>query len=199
LSAKKAQGWLLNNHHRIEVPFRAQFGATINVQAGVVKRAPPLVQRMGFEWLWRVKEEPYLWRRYWGDGRRLLYVLASQVLPLSIERIWRSLAGLDQRESLILDQSTDGEVATIKLSGAATAQNIEAASKCFRLVLKTGKPIVIDLSQISTIDPRFFGLLLMLRKQLKNRGDRLQFSGATRRTRRIFQLNGFGFLIEPGL
>ena len=62
LSAKKAQGWLLRNHDRLEVPFRAQFGATINWQAGSVKRAPKWVQRLGFEWLWRVKEEPYLWR-----------------------------------------------------------------------------------------------------------------------------------------
>jgi N-acetylglucosaminyldiphosphoundecaprenol N-acetyl-beta-D-mannosaminyltransferase len=36
LSASKAQVWLLQNHERIQVPVRAQFGATINFEAGTV-------------------------------------------------------------------------------------------------------------------------------------------------------------------
>lgn len=198
LSARKAQGWLLQNHHRIRAPFRAQFGATINVQAGVVKRAPLMVQRIGFEWLWRVKEEPYLWRRYFKDGLSLLHVCATQVLPLSIGRVWRSLTGHDLREGLRITQGSASETSlTLMLSGAATERHIGAAIMCFRNALATQKAIVIDLSQTSAIDQRFLGLLLMLRKQLVQRGDRLTFSGATRRTRMLFRMNGFEFLLDP--
>jgi hypothetical protein len=42
--------------------------ATINFQAGTIKRAPAGMQRWGFEWLWRIKEEPQLWKRYRDDG-----------------------------------------------------------------------------------------------------------------------------------
>jgi N-acetylglucosaminyldiphosphoundecaprenol N-acetyl-beta-D-mannosaminyltransferase len=194
LSARKAQGWLLQNHDRVKVPVRAQFGATINLQADIIKRAPLIVQRMGFEWLWRIKEEPYLWRRYWNDGCGLLYLVVTCVLPLSAGQIWRGLIG--ENDGLIIERREDTGAVGIWLTGAAVARHIDAATPCFRAALEAKKPVVIDLSQISTIDPRFFGLLLMLRKQLLGRGDRLTFSGVKRRTKKIFQMNGFGFLLE---
>lgn len=197
LSARKAQGWLLQNHHRIRAPFRAQFGATINVQAGVVKRAPLMVQRLGFEWLWRVKEEPYLWRRYLKDGLSLLHMCATRVVPLSMGRIWQSLVGRDQRQTLKITQSTHMTSLTLTVSGAAIERHIDAAITCFRAALAAQTMIVIDLSQTSAIDQRFFGLLLMLRKQLAQRGDRLTFSGTTSRTRKLFRMNGFEFLLDP--
>ena len=40
-------------------------GGAFDVFAGVVPRAPRLVQRVGLEWLWRVKLEPRrMWKRY---------------------------------------------------------------------------------------------------------------------------------------
>jgi N-acetylglucosaminyldiphosphoundecaprenol N-acetyl-beta-D-mannosaminyltransferase len=197
LSARKAQGWLLQNHDRVDIPVRAQFGATINLQAGTVRRAPGFVQRMGFEWLWRIKEEPYLWRRYWNDGCGLLYLVGTCVLPLSAGHIWRRLTGIGKNDNLIIERREDPSAVGIWLSGAAVARHIDAATAGFRTALEVQKPVVVDLSQVSTIDPRFFGLLLMLRKQLLNRGDRLTFSGVKRRTKKIFRMNGFGFLLDP--
>ncbi len=68
LGAKKGQLWLQRNHHRLRIPVRAHLGVTIHFQAGSVKRAPTVLQKIGLEWLWRIKEEPHLWRRYWHDG-----------------------------------------------------------------------------------------------------------------------------------
>jgi N-acetylglucosaminyldiphosphoundecaprenol N-acetyl-beta-D-mannosaminyltransferase len=197
LSARKAQGWLLQNHDQVKIPVRAQFGTTINLQAGIIKRAPLIMQRMGFEWLWRIKEEPYLWRRYWNDGCGLLYLVVTCVLPLSAGHIWRRLTGIGKNDNLIIERREDPSAVGIWLSGAAVARHIDAATAGFRTALEVQKPVVVDLSQVSTIDPRFFGLLLMLRKQLLNRGDRLTFSGVKRRTKKIFRMNGFGFLLDP--
>jgi N-acetylglucosaminyldiphosphoundecaprenol N-acetyl-beta-D-mannosaminyltransferase len=196
LSARKAQNWLLQNHNRIKAPFRAQFGAAVNVQAGIVKRAPRFLQRTGFEWLWRIKEEPYLWRRYFEDGCGLLYICATQVMPLSIGRIQRSCFSRDQEGLAATSTAVAGENVTIKFVGAATERHIDAATKCFRDALANSNTVAIDVSQLTTIDPRFFGLILMLRKQLVQRGGRLLFSGVTRRARRLFGLNGFGYLLE---
>jgi len=33
----------------------------MNFQAGILKRAPVMLRALGFEWLWRIKEERYLW------------------------------------------------------------------------------------------------------------------------------------------
>ena len=84
LGANKGQLWLQRNHRRLRIPIRAHLGATINFQAGTVKRAPYTIQKLGLEWLWRIKEEPYLWRRYLHDGSVLLYLLLTRVLPLAI-------------------------------------------------------------------------------------------------------------------
>ena len=47
LGAKKGQLWLLRNHQRLRVPVRVHLGATINFQAGTVRRAPPRLRRWG--------------------------------------------------------------------------------------------------------------------------------------------------------
>jgi N-acetylglucosaminyldiphosphoundecaprenol N-acetyl-beta-D-mannosaminyltransferase len=193
LSARKAQGWLLHNYDRLEVPFRAQFGATINLQAGSVKRAPMWLQKLGFEWLWRIKEEPYLWRRYWNDGVGLLSVIVTCVLPLFGRNLLGRFAG--PRGVLTIDRSEDRQSSLIKLSGAATSRDITAAVTCFRGALEANKTIVIDVSKISTIDPRFFGLLLMLRKRAIRQDVALQFVRATPGLRKTFRLNGFEFLL----
>ena len=194
LSARKAQGWLLRNYGELEVPFRAQFGVTINLQAGSVRRAPIWLQRLGFEWLWRIKEEPYLWRRYWNDGSGLLSVMITCVLPL----FWRNLVTRVTRAGgvLTIDRSENQQSNLIKLSGAASSRHVAAAITCFRGVLETNKTIVIDVSKISMIDPRFFGLLLMLRKRAIRQGIGLEFAGATPQLRKTFRLNGFEFLLN---
>jgi N-acetylglucosaminyldiphosphoundecaprenol N-acetyl-beta-D-mannosaminyltransferase len=194
LSAEKAQNWLLRNHDRLKIPFRAQFGATINLQAGSVKRAPVFIQKMGFEWLWRIKEEPYLWRRYWNDGLGLLRLVFTCLLPLITGNILRPSRSGDR---LTIHRSEDSQSVLIKLSGSAISRHVDAAITCFRSALEARKLIVIDISNIRNIDPRFFGLLLMLRKRSKRRGGGLEFVNATPQIRRKFRLNGFEFLLSP--
>ena len=77
LGAKKGQTWLLRNHDRIKTPVRVHLGATVNFLAGTVERAPTALRKLGLEWLWRIKEEPHLWRRYWGDGLVFLAPFAN--------------------------------------------------------------------------------------------------------------------------
>jgi N-acetylglucosaminyldiphosphoundecaprenol N-acetyl-beta-D-mannosaminyltransferase len=39
----------------LTVPIRAQFGATINFEAGTIRRPSPFLRSTGAEWLWRIK------------------------------------------------------------------------------------------------------------------------------------------------
>ncbi len=100
LGAQKAQRWLLRNHNRLRVPIRTNFGAVLNFEAGTVKRAPPRVAQLGLEWLWRIKEEPWLWRRYWHDGQMLLRLLLTKVLPLAWASRWQRLRFARSRQEL---------------------------------------------------------------------------------------------------
>ena len=38
-------------------------GGSFDIIAGKVKRAPPLIRLIGFEWLWRLIREPWRWKR----------------------------------------------------------------------------------------------------------------------------------------
>jgi len=49
----------------LQVPFVMGVGGTFDVVAGLVGRAPRLMQRCGLEWLYRLIQEPRrMWRRY---------------------------------------------------------------------------------------------------------------------------------------
>jgi N-acetylglucosaminyldiphosphoundecaprenol N-acetyl-beta-D-mannosaminyltransferase len=189
--AEKAQRWLIHNHRHLAPPIRAQFGATINFEAGTVRRAPRALRSTGFEWLWRIKEEPYLWRRYWNDGRVLLKLLVTCVLPLAIGLRWRR----GKTNDLSIGSHEDRMSVTLHLSGAAIGLHADKAVQYFRNALGTGKQITVDVSKTHSVDPRFFGLLLMVRKQLAGQGKQLSFTGVTPSVRRIFRLNKFDFLL----
>jgi N-acetylglucosaminyldiphosphoundecaprenol N-acetyl-beta-D-mannosaminyltransferase len=195
MAAKKAQQWLRLNHDRLKIPVRANLGATVNFQVGKFKRAPLFLRRAGFEWLWRVKEEPYLWRRYWNDGGRLLFVVLTCAVPLAVGARWRRFTSADASEGLQIDHREDHQAVTIGLTGAAIARQVDHAISYFRAALDRNKAVLIDLSKTRVVDPRFFGLFLMVRKQLLSQGNSLQFTGVTPRIKRMFRLNGFEFLL----
>lgn len=63
--APKQDVWINEHLHELGVPVCAGIGGVLNFLAGVIKRAPVWVQRSGFEWLYRILQEPTrLWRRY---------------------------------------------------------------------------------------------------------------------------------------
>jgi N-acetylglucosaminyldiphosphoundecaprenol N-acetyl-beta-D-mannosaminyltransferase len=92
----------------------------------------------------------------------------------------------------------DGAAVTVHLAGNATAQYVAKAIPGFRAALNSQKRLLIDLSATRRIDCRFFGLLLMLRKQLDASGRRLVFTGISSRIARLFHRNGVAFLLSRG-
>jgi N-acetylglucosaminyldiphosphoundecaprenol N-acetyl-beta-D-mannosaminyltransferase len=193
LGAKKGQSWLLRNHDRLRIPVRVHLGAVLNFQAGTVKRAPQVLRKLALEWLWRIKEEPQLWRRYWNDGCVLLRLVLTRVLPIAISS-WGSQPRAEQRDLSIALIENDESV-ELRLAGYATAQNIERATSAFRRAVATNKPVVVDFSDTHAIDARFVGLLLMLSKTLKSVGATPKLIGLSWRLQRLFRLHGADFLL----
>lgn len=192
LGAKKGQMWLQRNHHRLIVPIRAHLGAAINFEAGTVGRSPSIMRRLGLEWLWRIKEEPYLWRRYWNDGRVLLALLLTQVIPLAIWAWWLQLRYQPHNEEFVVKQIHDHNTVILSLSGSATAPHIDKIIPVFRDAIAIEKQLVIDFTNTRAIDARFQGLLLMLAKKLKTSGTSAVFTGLSPGLKRMFRLNGLG-------
>lgn len=90
LGAAKGHRWIEANRHRLDVPVISHLGAAINFVAGRLQRAPRMMQRAGIEWLWRIKEEPVLARRYLRDGVFLAALAMGFVVPELARRALRS-------------------------------------------------------------------------------------------------------------
>jgi N-acetylglucosaminyldiphosphoundecaprenol N-acetyl-beta-D-mannosaminyltransferase len=196
LGAKKGQAWLLRNHDRLRIPIRVHLGATINFQAGTVTRAPARMRKWGLEWLWRIKEEPQLWRRYWGDGLVLLELVLTRVFPLVILSRWNRLGWGRKAKDLLINRVEDHKSVILSINGAAIAQNVGNALPYFQDAVAATKDVVINFTDTRLIDPRFLGLLIMLNKILKKQQLHLTLTGISPRIARIFRLHGFGFLLR---
>ena len=196
LGAKKGQAWLLHNHARLTVPVRVHLGATLNFAAGTVRRAPAAFQRLGLEWFWRIIEEPQLWRRYWNDGLTFVRLIATRIVPLLALQKWHAVGRGAGRSGLSVDCSEDDKTIVLSPKGAATAQNIDIAIPVFQAALAANKDVTINLDGTELVDARFLGLLLMLNKNLKERGCALTLVRVPTRIARLLRLNEFGFLLH---
>jgi N-acetylglucosaminyldiphosphoundecaprenol N-acetyl-beta-D-mannosaminyltransferase len=196
LGAKKGQLWLQRNHERLRIPVRAHLGATINFEAGLLRRAPVILQRLCLEWLWRIKEEPYLWKRYWHDGTVLLHLLGSRVVPIALGAIWLQLRKSRCARHLDVEQVQCKRQVTLKLSGYVIAEHIPKVIGCFRDAIASRKEIVVDFAETRAVDARAFGLLLMLEKKAVEIGITFKFVGISRGLERQFRLNGLKYMLS---
>ncbi len=161
VGAKKGQVWIERNLARLNAPIVSYFGAVINFVAGEVARSPRLLRRLGLEWLWRIVQEPSLWRRYAGDGWSLAKILALRMLPY---KIGRGVDLLRRREQTAgqLHTQVSGQVATLLLSGRWTAADLAPLRLEIAQRLQAGLAVQLDLAAATEIDSAFLGLALLL-------------------------------------
>ena len=197
LGAKKGQQWLLHNHHRLRIPVRAHLGATINFLAGEVVRAPRLLQKTGTEWLWRIWQEPYLWKRYWRDGWAFCDLLLRRVFPLAVLAQLQRAKLLHKDRYFSIEQSEAAHQITLRLSGFAIADQVEKMIAAFESALAFKKSIVLDLSETRSIDARVLGLILMLRKAISETPDtKLMVANPGNGVRKLLYLHGVDYLLS---
>jgi len=79
LGAPKQEKWIFKYKEQYQVPVSIGIGVTFEFIAGMVKRAPLWMQKIGFEWFWRVIIEPKrLWRRYFVDDMKIFGLVCKQ-------------------------------------------------------------------------------------------------------------------------
>ncbi len=197
LGAKKGQAWIEHNRGQISVPVISHLGAVVNFVAGRLKRAPSRLQRCGLEWLWRIKEEPGLWRRYLSDGLALLRLLTTRVIPhvLFIHSHAPTRTALDAAAIAIRKESG---ATVIALSGAWTRENLEPLRRCFSKVAGTDTDVRIDLRDTTHIDSAFLGLVMLLHGHQQQHGRRLPCDPLQPQLRRFFEFSCCEFLLDTG-
>jgi exopolysaccharide biosynthesis WecB/TagA/CpsF family protein len=80
LGCPRQEWWVFHQRKRLQMPALA-VGAAFDFHAGTAAQAPPLLQRAGLEWAFRLAHEPRrLWRRYLRLNPLYLMRVAQQVL-----------------------------------------------------------------------------------------------------------------------
>ena len=84
VGAPKQEKWIMKYRDRMSgVDVFMALGATIDFEAGTLKRAPKVWQKCGMEWLYRVIKEPKrLFKRYFVDDMQFFYYFTLQLLGL---------------------------------------------------------------------------------------------------------------------
>jgi N-acetylglucosaminyldiphosphoundecaprenol N-acetyl-beta-D-mannosaminyltransferase len=188
LGAAKGQAWITQNADRLTAPVVSHLGAVVDFTAGTIRRAPAMVSRLGFEWLWRIKEEPSLWRRYWQDGAALLGLAATRLAPAMATRRGSRAAG--PARARLGDRR---DIVVVELSGDLTADSLEEVRRAFREAAARGRDVALDIGAAGRIDAAFIGLVLMLEKNLRAAGAAVLFADATRAQRRLFAAHGLDY------
>ena len=81
ISSPKKERFLGRWQAHMRVPFAMGVGGTFDVAVGKVSRAPVWMQRAGFEWLWRVLQEPRrMFKRYFIDDAAFFGMLARELI-----------------------------------------------------------------------------------------------------------------------
>jgi N-acetylglucosaminyldiphosphoundecaprenol N-acetyl-beta-D-mannosaminyltransferase len=176
LGAGKGQAWLERNAARLTAPVLSHLGAVLNFAAGSVRRAPRWMTASGLEWLWRVKEEPSLWRRYWHDGADALGLLLTRVLPEAIAA-WRarrrgSSASGSASSPARLEVSLSPRGHVLRLSGDWRSDDSVAAlrSALTECAAVRGASLKVDLSGVTGLGNAPIALLLVARGWFDQQG-----------------------------
>lgn len=63
LGHKKQESWLLAHKDILSAKVGFGIGGAFDFWSGTIKRAPEWIRKLGFEWLYRLIQEPWRWRR----------------------------------------------------------------------------------------------------------------------------------------
>jgi len=189
LGAEKGQAWIQRNRKQLNATVISHLGAVVNFVAGNVIRAPVFWQNCGLEWLWRIKQEPSLWKRYFFDGLAFLKLICYKVFPLVFYDRWlKKSANFKIPATINHDYINNSHI--VKITGSIHHANLAIIKQGFVNTLQAEPSSVkLDCSDLNYIDAAFLGSLLLFQRQLNEQGAQLYLQNIPKRIFRLFSLN----------
>lgn len=196
LGAQKGQAWIDAARAALDPPVVSHLGAVVNFVAGTVRRAPGWTQSAGLEWVWRIVQEPGLWRRYWNDGWALLRLLSEGGLTT-----WRYLR-LVRRVATPPDGRTEiseaAGVTVLRLRGDWSRGDLVALRQALAEVARRGLPARVVFGADASVGTEALGLLLLLSGFAREAGFALSVEAVSARLARVLTVNGLAASLVPG-
>jgi len=193
LGAKKGQAWIQKNRGKLNAAVISHLGAVINFVAGSIDRAPVVWQRLGLEWVWRIKQEPNLWRRYLMDGIGFIRLLMTKVFPLAIYD--RVLKKSGCYEKLCAASWAESGEQVVLLSGSINQQNMKPVKEFLSSIIdveyadSTRNRLVLNFADVEYIDGAFIATLMLFQQALVKQGQGLELVNVPLRIQRILNMN----------
>jgi N-acetylglucosaminyldiphosphoundecaprenol N-acetyl-beta-D-mannosaminyltransferase len=181
LGAKKGQDWIVKNWTALNVPVVSHLGAVVNFVAGTVSRSPAWMQKTGLEWLWRIKEENALYRRYWSDGVQFLALLRKSIIP----QMWGRKVLHDGEISVSLQNSS------LYVKGPLSVNTVPGFVNQIIPLIAEVDLLEVNFSDCTGIDARGIGVLMMLHKH----HPKLKITHAPRHVAQVFARNNAAYLV----
>jgi len=193
LGAKKGQAWIEHNRAKLDAPIISHLGAVVNFIAGNVNRSPKLLQNLGLEWLWRIKEEPSLWKRYFGDGIVFIYLLLTRMIPYAITQSLHN----DHGKNLQIDTINDDvSKIIISLKGGISQDKSFLLDQHLQLT-PTIRSVYIDINELEYFDASFMGHIQIMEKILEKKSIALRVFASSYQ-RKMFAYNSCSYLLDHG-
>ena len=182
------------NKDKLNAPLISHLGAVVNFSANRVSRAPLWMQNCGVEWLWRIAQEPRLWRRYAFDASFFAGRLLAGVLCFSL---WRACHQQDlaSKSPVRAFVQSPGDSLIIGIEGPCLGKTIGPLREIFRREVEKDLAVTLDLSRVPIIDCAFLGLCMVLRKHMDRRERPLLIEGLNITVKRIFHWNRAEWLL----
>ena len=191
----KQEVWFHRNRKKLQVPVSIGIGGTFEFIAGTVRRAPPWIQKTGFEWLFRISQDPKrLWKRYFvGFFKFGLMMLPAIIYDRHRRRIMK--AGNNDTQDLpsghaepvqeticpsfkILHMPARFDVSFLHSDGGPQLEEQSADTR-----------LVLDFNDTDFIDSSGLGLLVRLWRQSSEQHRSLFFLNVGPVLERFFKLN----------
>jgi N-acetylglucosaminyldiphosphoundecaprenol N-acetyl-beta-D-mannosaminyltransferase len=199
VGARKGVLWIGRNEAALHAPVIANLGATIHFAAGTVKRAPESWRNSGFEWLWRITQEPHLARRYAADFGTLAGITLRCVLPqLAYRWVPKLASGRSHKRCHVqLRLEPDGEGKRLRLTGDFRRGDLQLLREALASACRTHGDLVVELDEATSLDASTLGLLLLAHGH-QHRMQRKFSVQAAWRMRVILGMHGCSFLLRRG-
>jgi N-acetylglucosaminyldiphosphoundecaprenol N-acetyl-beta-D-mannosaminyltransferase len=196
VGARKGVLWIGRNEAVLTAPIIANLGATIHFAAGTIKRAPVRWRNSGFEWLWRIGQEPHLATRYLADLGTLASVTLRYVLPQLASRwIFDRMRNNKDKCYVQIRLEPDGEGKRLRLTGRFRRGHLQPLREALASACCNPGDLVIDLDEVTFMDASAAGLLLLAHGHQYRRGLKFSVRATGWRTRMILGIYGCGFLL----
>ena len=160
----KQEKWIHMYADQVQVPVMIGVGGTLDFIAGNLRRAPVWMQRTGFEWLYRLMQEPRrLWRRYIVD----LYIFS-----VFFVRQWWLMHAKNHLPTYVpaANLSAANDLATIAVNGPLTVDRLGDFHASAEKAISVTPYIAIDLAKATFLDSSAIGALVGLGQQAREMG-----------------------------